>query len=237
MQNATPKYDEAVEDLKEQPLVAGHRFGEHGEIEMVVAACRRRNADKNPVQEEAHRRFLQPQPRMADGTGDDVGQDEDAEARDADAAQNHQQVFERIERAPFQMALLLQDQPVKAHWSVPNSAGRAGSRRAPRLGGQLFHVADQCENLYRIWPEIRRELVLDRLADLREAALVDVLDNLDAHLFELCQCFLLELERDGRLVLADFIGCGLHPFLLLVGQAAPGLVAHETARHCSPRAR
>ncbi len=30
-----------------------------------------------------------------------------------DAAQDHQEIFERIERAPFQMALFLQDQPVK----------------------------------------------------------------------------------------------------------------------------
>ena len=60
-----------------------------------------------------------------------------------------------------------------------------------------------------------------------EAALVDVLDHLDADLLELRQRLMLKLERDGRLVLADLVGRSLHPFLLLVGQAAPYLVADE----------
>src|SRR6478736_954356 len=92
---------------------------------------------------------------------------------------------------------------------------------------RLFHVADQIEHFYRIRPEIRRELVLDRLADRREAALVDVLDNLDADLFELRLRLVFELERGCRLVLTDFVGCRLHPFLLFVVQARPDLVADE----------
>ena len=60
-------------------------------------------------------------PQMTDGgipddvfgiakAGDDVAHHQNAECGDGDAAQNHQDLFERIERAPFQLALLLQDQ-------------------------------------------------------------------------------------------------------------------------------
>ncbi len=59
------------------------------------------------------------------------------EAGDGDAAQDHQHVFERIERAPFQVALLLQDQAVEAaigHFRiVAAKRGTGGSRAASRL--------------------------------------------------------------------------------------------------------
>ena len=91
----------------------------------------------------------------------------------------------------------------------------------------LLHFAHHPEHLCRMWPQILRELVLDRLADLHEAALVDVFDDLDAHLFQLCQRLVLKLEGDVWLVSADLIGCCLHPLFLLVGQARPSLVADE----------
>jgi len=75
--------------------------------------------------------------------------------------------------------------------------------------------------------EILGKLVLDRLADRREAAFVDVLDHFHAHLFELCLGLVFELEGCGRLVLADVVGRRLDPFLLFVAQALPDLVADE----------
>ena len=50
---------------------------------------------------------------------------------------------------------------------------------------RLFYVADKSEDLHGIGAEILGELVLDWLADLRKAALVDILDDLDADLLEL----------------------------------------------------
>ena len=48
---------------------------------------------------------------------------------------------------------------------------------APSVGKHaLLHFAHHPEHLCRIGPEILRELVLDGLADLHEAALVDVFD-------------------------------------------------------------
>ena len=81
---------------------------------MVVAARRRRDADENAVDEEGHRRFLQPQPGTADVRVTMSHITRTLKPGDGDAAQDHQDLFERIERAPFQVALLLQDQTVKA---------------------------------------------------------------------------------------------------------------------------
>jgi hypothetical protein len=81
--------------------------------------------------------------------------------------------------------------------------------------------------------EVLGELVLDRLADLLEAALVDVPNDLDADLLELGQRLVLQLEGDGPLFLADLVRCRLHPALLLVAQAAPYLVADPRHNRCS----
>src|SRR4029077_20923297 len=129
------QHDEAIEHLEKETLVAAHRFGEHCKIEMIIAPRRGGNADKRSIDEEIHRRFLQPQPRMADRAGDDVANNKNAECSDDDSAQDHQQIFEWVEYAPFQMTLFLQDQPVKtAHRSIPKYAvgNDAGSFWAPR---------------------------------------------------------------------------------------------------------
>jgi hypothetical protein len=60
---------------------------------VVVAPRGRRDADEDAVHEERHRRFLHPQPRPANGAGDDIAQHQHAEGRDADPAQDHQQIF------------------------------------------------------------------------------------------------------------------------------------------------
>jgi hypothetical protein len=88
----------------------------------------------------------------------------------------------------------------------------------PAIGKHaLLHFAHHPEHLCRMWPQILREFVLDRLADLHEAALVDVFDDLNAYLFQLCQRLVFKIERDVRLVSADLVGCCLHPLLLLFG--------------------
>ena len=64
--------DRPVEYFEEQSAVAGHRFSEHGKIEMIVAPSRRGDADEDPVDEEGHHRFLGNKPGMPDGARDDV---------------------------------------------------------------------------------------------------------------------------------------------------------------------
>src|SRR5262245_13774273 len=91
---------------------------------MIVAAGGGSNTEKNSVEKEAHGRFLGKKPGMTDGAQDDVCQHHNAKTRNGDSTQHHQEVFKRIERTPFQMALLLQDQAVEAHLHFPNVAQR-----------------------------------------------------------------------------------------------------------------
>src|ERR1051325_3588640 len=50
---------------------------------------------------------------------------------------------------------------------------------------RLLHLADHVEDLHRVRAQLLRELVLDGLRRLHEAALVDLLDDEHAHLLEL----------------------------------------------------
>src|SRR6476469_8591683 len=92
---------------------------------------------------------------------------------------------------------------------------------------RLIHAADKGEDFHRVRAQVRRQFVLNWLADLRKAAFVDRLDDPDANLLELSQSLVFELECYGWLILANLVGRGLHPFLLFVGEAAPHLVADE----------
>src|SRR5262245_8594765 len=113
-----------------------------------------------------------------------------------------------------------------AQFRIPGGGGESGN--SPLLWPLLLlRVADQIEDLHRVRAQVRDKLVLDRLADLGKAAFVNVLDDLDADFLELGQRLVLELERHGRLVFADLVGRRLYPFLLLIGQATPHLVANE----------
>src|SRR5262249_23308414 len=79
-----------------------------GQIEMIVAARCRRRACEDRIDEECRRDFLQPQPGMADGAGDDVEGRRRREAEQQYAAQDHQREFEDVERAPLQMTLAVE---------------------------------------------------------------------------------------------------------------------------------
>ena len=97
-------------------------------------------------------------------------------------------MFERIERAPFQVALFIQDQPVKPHRPIPDWRKKTmrGADRSPHSRVCcLLYVTDESENFHSVRAEVRGKLVLDRFADRLEAALVDVLHHLDAHFLEL----------------------------------------------------
>src|SRR5581483_5410455 len=136
-------------------------------IEMIVAPNRRRDAEKDPVDEQEHRDFLHPQPRMSDQARDNVCKHDHAEAGDGYAAQQHQRLLKPIERAPLEVTLMLQHEAVELrHFGC--------SRRPPRLGDGPDHL----EYLDRMWAEVLREFVLDGTADLLEAALVDVVHHL-----------------------------------------------------------
>src|SRR5262249_45111923 len=111
--NGDREHDAAVEQFEKKPLVAAQRFSKHGEIEVIVAARRCGYASKYAVDKEAHHRFLGPEQRTDQGAGDDVGKHDDGKPGDRDTAQDHQEVLERIECAPFQMALVLQHQLVE----------------------------------------------------------------------------------------------------------------------------
>ncbi|MEH2559286.1 hypothetical protein V1286_006815 [Bradyrhizobium algeriense] len=81
---------------------------------MIVAPRRRADADEDAINEECHRRLLEPEPGVADGAGDDVAHHQDRESGDGDGAENHQNLFEPVERAPFQVALLLQHEAIES---------------------------------------------------------------------------------------------------------------------------
>src|SRR5215471_1342418 len=196
---------------------------------MIIAARGRGDTKKNPVEEECHGRLLGKKPGVPQSAQDHVCQDHDAETRNSDPAEDHQKIFERIERPPLKMALLLQYQAVKTHRlsRVGKRVSATGVEPAALTVFRLFYVANKCEDLLGMRPEILGELVLDRRANPGKAALVDVLDDLDAHLLEFRQRLVLEPEGRSRLVLADLVGGRLHPLLLLIGQAAPDFVADK----------
>src|SRR5262245_58650086 len=60
------KDDRAVEKFEEKTAVAGHRFSEHGKVEMIIAAGGGGDAKKNSIEKEAHRRLLGKKPGMTD---------------------------------------------------------------------------------------------------------------------------------------------------------------------------
>src|SRR5438874_1694490 len=59
------------------------------------------------------------------------------------------------------------------------------SCRTRAMAPRLLHIAHEPEDLDRVRAELLRQLVLDRRADLLEARLVDLGDDLDAHLLQL----------------------------------------------------
>jgi hypothetical protein len=97
--------DEARRDLDDEPRRAVHRFGESGEVEVVVAPRRRRGAGENSIDEQGRRHLLEPQPGMADRPRHDVERNRQAEAGQRQPAEHHQDHLKRVEGAPFQMTL------------------------------------------------------------------------------------------------------------------------------------
>src|SRR5947209_19818818 len=80
--------------------------------------------------------------------------------------------------------------------------------------GALFHRAHEGEHFHRMRPELLGELVVDRRGRRDEAAFVDILREFDADLLQPGDRLALERDRLRRLVLADFVGGGLHVALL-----------------------
>jgi len=86
---------------------------------VIVAAGSGGDAEKNSIEKKGHSRFLGQKPGMTDDSQNYVSQDDDTETGDGDSAEDHQQIFKRIEGSPLEMALLLQDQAVEAHRHFP----------------------------------------------------------------------------------------------------------------------
>src|SRR6516225_10612941 len=106
----------------------------------------------------------------------------------------------------------------------PSGAGFAGP--AMRPSPRLLHADDQILDLLGMRPEVASELIQIRVGKLLESRFVDVADDLHADGLELVGRLVLELQGLRRLFLVDLVGRHLDPFLLLVGQAFPKLVAH-----------
>ena len=96
------------DDFNREPRRAVHRFRQRRQIKVIVAARGDGRADEYRVDEERRRDFLEPQPRMTDAAGDDIESHGRREAEQQCPAQHHQDEFEHIERAPFQMTLTVQ---------------------------------------------------------------------------------------------------------------------------------
>src|SRR5262249_59721317 len=94
-----------------------------------------------------------------------------------------------------------------------------------RLEWRPVGCADQVLDLLRVRTEIVGELVEIGIGDLLEAGLVDVGDDLDAHLLELHRGRMLELEGTLGLLRADIPRRDRYPLLLLRGQTLAQLLA------------
>ena len=75
---------------------------------MIVAARGDGGADEDGIDEQRRGGLLQPQPWIAEGPRDDIGRDRERESKTQYAADDHQEQFEPVERAPFQVMLPLQ---------------------------------------------------------------------------------------------------------------------------------
>src|SRR6478735_7531090 len=113
---------------------------------MIVAAGSGRGADEDRIDEQRRGEFLQPQPRMAYGARDDVSRDREREAETQDAAEDHQDQFELVERPPFEVALPRQYQFVGDGHRLSRRVGFAWSGRVspghPRLWCRLKEAED-----------------------------------------------------------------------------------------------
>src|SRR4029077_6949464 len=106
----------------------------------------------------------------------------------------------------------------------PDWEKKEGAGKRP-LQWRLLHGLDQILDLDRMGPKLGGQLVEIGIGQLLKAGLVDASDDLDAERFEFVGRLVLEVDGLGRLLVAHFIGSGLYPFFLLVGQALPKLVA------------
>src|SRR6266700_6131703 len=82
---------------------------------------------------------------------------------------------------------------------------------------------DQGLDLVRVRTELLGELVEIGIGDLLKTGLVDIGNDLDAHLLKLGRRRTLELERTFGFLRADIPGSGRDPLLLLSIEALPQL--------------
>src|SRR5438445_4289603 len=89
----------------------------------------------------------------------------------------------------------------------------------------LWDRADRLLDFDRVRPELLGELLEIGRGDLDETGLVDAAHHFHAHRYQLGLGLMLEIERLRGLLAVDLVGGGLHPLLLLGGEARPQLVA------------
>ena len=192
--SADRQNDQAVGHLHEGPLRPAHALGDLNQIEMIHAPRRGGHADENAPAEKSRGHQLQPEKRVAELARQHVEEDRQGKADDRHPAQHHQDVFERIQRAPFQMAMardhkrrLVQEHHPSALMPADEARAAALSRHRPafKRRNELLHLAHEFEQLDRMRAELLGDLVLDRLGVFHEAGLVDLLIDGDAHLLEL----------------------------------------------------
>ena len=140
--------DHAIDDLDEAALGPAHALGDLGQVEMVDAARGGRHADEHAPGEEARGDQLQPQPGRAELARHDVEEDRKREPGDGDAAEHHQDMLQRVQRLPFQMAMALDDERRLGQvLRQPRDAshGRRRFRATARTTSRdrLLHVADE----------------------------------------------------------------------------------------------
>src|SRR3954463_15698682 len=102
---------------------------------MIVAPDGCGDAEEDAVDEQKHRDFLHPKPRASDQARDDVRKDDNAEAGDRQSTEQHQHLFEPVERTPLEMALMLQHEAVETGHSEALDASdrsRVNRRRKGR---------------------------------------------------------------------------------------------------------
>src|ERR1700757_4858125 len=105
-----PQHHDADENLDDQTWRPVHRFGNRGQIQVIIAAGGNRSTNEDRVDEEGRGDLLQPQPGVTERARDNVEHYREREAEAQDSAQYHQRDCEPVERPPFQMTLPLQHQ-------------------------------------------------------------------------------------------------------------------------------
>src|SRR5262245_7771774 len=136
--------DKPVDRLQKRALWTAQALGYLNQIKMVDTACRSSHADEDAPGKEARGGKLQPEDRNTCRARHDIEEHRKGESCDGNSAQYHQDMLERIQHPPFQMAVA-RDHERQVGQELPQTSGgmrwaAAISRRRPGRKLRLDHL-------------------------------------------------------------------------------------------------